>query len=79
MWLVLQLLNLQVSRVHVRAVRVGVTPTLQRMTLCVASHFGRNRALEVTVSAVTAIISAQHVMRMQFHMEILVVDAELAR
>ena len=58
---------------------MGVTPTLQRMTLCVASQLRRDRALEVIVGVATEIISAQHVMRMQFRMEILVADVELAR
>ena len=58
---------------------VDVGPTLRRMILCAASHLGRSRALEVIVRAVTEIICAQHVMRMQFRMEILVADADLAR
>ena len=52
---------------------------LRRMTLCVATLLGRNRALEVIVGAATEIISAHNAMRMQFRMETLVAAAELVR
>ena len=58
---------------------VDVGPTLRRMILFAASHLRRDRALEVIVGVVTTIISAHNVMRMQFRLDILVVDAKLAR